>query len=345
MRRFYRWMAGLFALCLTFQLCHVTVRAAYTYTVTFYIGSHGGFSGDSSLVNVDNSNSGSAYEVHMSASSVTVSNLQYGDRVNFDAAMAGAVDLGESSKYYVKGIRQSGRDNDTVGLPSFEVKGDQDYVVAYGIRGDQTSYVVNYLDASGNTLAPSRTYYGNVGDRPVIAFLYIEGYEPQAYNLTRTLSGNAAENVFDFTYSRISSGGTAAAGGGGAAAPAVPEGEAAAGTQPAGGAAETGAAGGGAAADAGAAGAGAGAADAGAADAGAGVPVPDEEVPQAEGPEELQELDDEEVPLADGILPEGRQVNMLGAVAVGVTASAALIGLFFFLIRKKQANREEEDNE
>ena len=39
-----------------------------------------------------------------------------------------------------------------------------------------TSYTVNYVDENGNELAPSRTYYGNVGDRPVVAYLYMDGY-------------------------------------------------------------------------------------------------------------------------------------------------------------------------
>ena len=44
--------------------------------------------------------------------------------------------LNENSKYYVKGIRLSGRDNNTVAQSAFLVSGDQDYVVAYGIPGE-----------------------------------------------------------------------------------------------------------------------------------------------------------------------------------------------------------------
>ena len=40
-------------------------------------------------------------------------------------------------------------------------------------------------------------------DRPVIAYQYIEGYQPQAYNLTKTLSKDPAENVFTFIYSPL----------------------------------------------------------------------------------------------------------------------------------------------
>ena len=211
---FRRVLTGLFALCLCFTTsalpAYAEGRKAYTYTVNFYTGNHGSFAGTNHVM-VDNSKSGSSYQISGGGSVVTVSGLMRNDVVSFDAALVGAVDLGENSKYYVKGIRQSGRDNDTVSLSAFRVEKDQDYVVAYGIRGELTSYTVHYQDTSGRTLAPSRTYYGNVGDRPVVAFLYIDGYEPQAYNLTRTLTANAAENIFTFEYSRPQSGG----GGGG----------------------------------------------------------------------------------------------------------------------------------
>lgn len=213
MSRIRRWFVGLLVFCLMFPVSFLKAQAEpYTYTVTFYPGNHGSFQG-LSQVSVDNSKSGSSYQVSGGGSAITVSGLQRTDVISFDAAMEGAVTLSGDSKYYVKGIRQSGRDNSTVDTSAFRVERDQDYVVAYGIRGNLTSYVVHYQDASGRTLAPSRTSYGNVGDRPVIAFVYIEGYQPQAYNLTKTLSENAAENVFTFVYTRVR--GTGGGGGGG----------------------------------------------------------------------------------------------------------------------------------
>lgn len=348
MRRIFAGLLSLWLLGFSWA-GHVSAAEPYTYQVTFYTGNHGAFT-DAGHVNVDNGKSGSYYQIRVQRSSIVVSGLRFGDRVNFDAAMDGAVSLEENSKYYVKGIRLSGRDNDTVGMSSFEVKGDQEYVVAYGIRGDMTSYIVNYQDTRGNTLAPSRTYYGNVGDRPVIAFLYMEGYEPQAYNLTKTLSANEAENVFTFTYARISTGGSSGGtgtGGGGAAGGEVGSNPAA--STPAG---DTGvSAAEGAAASAGtgtvteAAGA-EGTADAempgGAED---GVAVPDGETPQAEGPEELQELDDEEIPLAGsqaGDDSAGRVRNMARAVAV---AGVAAVALFAVLILWLKRRREEEKTE
>ena len=95
----------------------------------------------------------------------------------------------------------SGRDNnETLAAPSFTVDKDADYVVAYGIKGNMVAYTVNYQDASGKSLAESQTFYGNIGDKPVVAYRYIENYIPDALALTKTLSDNESENVFTFTY-------------------------------------------------------------------------------------------------------------------------------------------------
>jgi len=151
----------------------------YTYTVRFFAGNQGTFNGQSQLV---------------------ISGLKYGDRVTFRQDM---VTLNNGSKYYVKGIRESGKDNNTVSASAFRVTGDMDYVVAYGILGSSVAYTVNYQDTAGRTLAPSETHYGNVGDKPVIAYIYVDGYQPEAYNLTGTLQENAAENDFTFVYTRV----------------------------------------------------------------------------------------------------------------------------------------------
>ena len=60
---------------------------------------------------------------------------------------------------------------------------------------------MNYIDEAGNQLAPSQTFKGNIGDKPVVAYQYIEGYQPNAWNITGTLSGNTEANVFNFVYS------------------------------------------------------------------------------------------------------------------------------------------------
>ena len=154
--------------------------AAYTYTVRFYAGQQGTFADGRDVI--------------------TFSGLSYGSVVSFNQ---GGVVLKDDSKYYVKGIRESGRDNNTVSASAFTVTSDRDYVVAYGLRGDMVAYTLYYVDESGAELAPSDTYYGNVGDKPVVSFLYIDGYQPQAYNLTRTLVADESQNVFTFVYTPI----------------------------------------------------------------------------------------------------------------------------------------------
>lgn len=311
MRRICRWFVGLLVLCLMFPVSLLKAQAEqYTYTVTFYPGNHGSFQG-LSQVSVDNSKSGSSYQVSGGGSAITISGLQKTDVISFDAAMEGAVTLSGDSKYYVKGIRQSGRDNSTVDTSAFRVDRDQDYVVAYGIRGNLTSYVVHYQDASGRTLAPSRTSYGNVGDRPVIAFVYIEGYQPQAYNLTKTLSENTAENVFTFVYTRVRGTGGSGGGTGGTGNVGTTGGATTGGTEQTTGGETTpaGGAGTGAAGATGTVGGTGGAAGEGAAaggqtpDAGGllgedtqAVPSPEETIQE---PEELVDLDDEETPLGN----------------------------------------------
>lgn len=155
----------------------------YTYTITLYSGKEGTFSDGST--------------------EIKISDVEYGSVVSL-ADYLSSVSLKDSEKYYVRGIRESGKDNNTVSNPAFKVESDREYVVAYGIKGDMTSYVVNYVDSDGNALAPSQTYYGVIGDQAVVAFHYVDGYRPQAYNLSKTLSKNEADNVLTFTYSKIS---------------------------------------------------------------------------------------------------------------------------------------------
>jgi hypothetical protein len=149
----------------------------YTYTIRIFAGAQGTVNGQEMM---------------------TITGLHYGDRFAFNQS---SVSLNDGSKYYIKGIRESGKDNNTITQsPSFVVTGDMDYVIGYGILGDAVAYTVNYVDTEGKNLAPSETYYGNVGDRPVVAYLYIDGYTPQAYNLTGTLMADASQNQFTFVY-------------------------------------------------------------------------------------------------------------------------------------------------
>lgn len=200
MGKMNKFLAAICTAGMLLSLSPAAVSAGeYTYTVTFDAGNQASMSGTTGL-SVNNSATGSSYHIGIDSGKIVVSGLKIQDIVTFNP-QAGAVDLADDSKYYVKGVRQSGRDNNSVASSSFRVTGDADYVVAYGVKGNMVGYTVNYQDENGRALAESRRYYGNVGDKPVVAHIYIENYEPQALALTRTLSSNEAENVFTFVYS------------------------------------------------------------------------------------------------------------------------------------------------
>lgn len=170
-------------LCLAASLT-VPVMAAevdsYTYTVRVFAGANGTIGGSDVW---------------------TATDLALNETVSFSPAQVNVT----NGKYYAKGVRLSGSDSSSgsyqTSLSGVAVTGDEDYVVVYGLEATRVAYTVSYQDADGNNLLDSQTFYGNVGDRPVVAYQYIEGYQPQAYNLTRTLTDNAAENVFTFVYS------------------------------------------------------------------------------------------------------------------------------------------------
>ena len=193
--------AGAAALAVSFTPGAVWAQGGYTYSLTLYAGNQGAFTGDLSWV-IPYSQ-GDA-QVSLEGDKVVVRGLEAGDVVTFQQEVQNQVALTDGSRYYVQGLRLSGRDNDSASTQAaVTVGGDADYVVAYGIQGEMVAYTVNYLDEEGNTLLPSQTYYGNIGDKPVVAYQYVEGYMPQALSLTKTLSANEAENVFDFTYREV----------------------------------------------------------------------------------------------------------------------------------------------
>ena len=180
MKKWKRLLVSLLTVSMTLGASTMSVMAddttPYTYKVTLSAGNKGTINGQNKIEQAD---------------------IASGSTVTFNLNDIQVTD----DKYYVKGIRLSGRDNDeALAAPSFTVDKDADYVVAYGIKGNMVAYTVNYQDASGNSLAESQTFYGNVGDKPVVAYRYIENYIPDALALTKTLSDNESENVFTFTY-------------------------------------------------------------------------------------------------------------------------------------------------
>ncbi len=352
-----RWLKnkGICFLVLAFMvmLNGLTVSAAeeeYTYTVRLYAGNQGRLLGGG--VDVSSESAG----VSFTDGYLVIEGLKYGDTVYIRPQAAAEV---TDERYYVRGVRRSGRDNSEAEAPTFRVASDRDYVMAYGIRGNMAAYTVHYVDGDGRTLMESDTYYGNIGERQYVSSRYIDGYQPRVLNMVKTLSANTEENVFTFEYERIAGpsgggGGTgeetpAPAPGGGTGAGTGTAGEAAGGA----GAADAGAGGAGAGGAAGAAGAGAGAAadagaggagaEAAAADAGADAPVggdvnmPDEDVP-LDGGENLRDLDDEDVPLADLRADQQWRMGYLPAYAgIGLAALIILTGAAVYL-KKKHKN-------
>lgn len=180
MKKWKRLLVSLLTVSMTLGASTMSVMAddttPYTYKVTLSAGNKGTINGQNKIKQT---------------------NIASGSTVTFNLNDIQVTD----DKYYVKGIRLSGRDNnETLAAPSFTVDKDADYVVAYGIKGNMVAYTVNYQDASGKSLAESQTFYGNIGDKPVVAYRYIENYIPDALALTKTLSDNESENVFTFTY-------------------------------------------------------------------------------------------------------------------------------------------------
>lgn len=308
------------AMVLIFGQSALAADEEYSYTVRLYAGNQGQLTGNGI-------SAPSNAKVSKSGTEITITGLKYGDTVYMnpqDAAKSG------DSKYYVKGIRRSGRDNSEATESSFRVASDRDYVIAYGISGNLVAYTVNYLDGDGNELLGSDTYYGNPGERQYVSSRYIEGYQPQALNLVKTLSTDESKNVFDFRYTPIAEEEEEAAPAGGTAAPAAP-------AAPAGGATAAPAGGTAVPADDAAGGVAAPTDDGDAVGGDAAVPIPDEQTPQAL--QDLDKIEDEAVPQsnldANGNSGGTKMSYLPVYIGIGAAAIAALAIAVIYL-RKRQ---------
>lgn len=338
-------------LALSLQLNAEAEEEAYTYTVRLFSGQQGTFED----VNVSVVRGDTVIPLQFSdCDTVAIKGLMYGDRLTFDVSTANMI-LSQEGKYYVKGIRESGKDNQTIqngsgrsaggATASFPVECDTDYVVGYGLLVDAVAYTVNYQDADGNALAPSRTYYGNVGDKPVVAYLYIDGYQPQAYNITGTLQSDSSKNVFTFVYTPAEPGrvvtNTIVLPGttidlGTEVIPGVPGGGGGTPGGPGGGGADEGPGGG-----------------------GEEETLPDDPTPTNQGPDEVEDLDEEETPtgnfpegienamevLGDGILLFGGLPLAARAAIIAVFAGAVGLGVWAIAITKKKKEQRIRESE
>ena len=98
--------------------------------------------------------------------------------------------------YYFKGYHVAGIEGSLAGAQI--ITHDIVFVASYGIENNLVEYYVNYVDENGNGIGPVRnTYVGNVGDKPVVAFVHINGYAPKVRNYTGTLT---EDEVLEFTF-------------------------------------------------------------------------------------------------------------------------------------------------
>lgn len=265
----------------------------YTYRVTIYSGNQGVFEGGKHVWK---------NEYH-AGDMASISTEDLGFRIKDD-------------KYYCRGFRVTGHDNDeTTGIQRLQIDNidtDVSYELAYGIKGAMVSYIVNYVDENGKTLHASDTYYGMPGDKPVVSYRYIDGYYPNAYNMGKTLVEDETKNVFTFTYTKGTppGGGTTVVRQPGAAAPgtaANPAGTAAPGQD--------------------------------GNNTGAGVDIEDNDTPLA-GPQQYVDLDENDTPLAGGNFGKNRSsLPILIGSCIIVLAGIIVILL---LLRRRRRKQEEE---
>ncbi len=325
MRKIRKLLATVLTAGLLLSLSAVPALAAeYTYKVTIDGGNQGKLSTMAGL----EVKSASA-KVSLEDGKIVIQNLKANDVISFNP-QKGAVSMNNDSKYYIQGIRRSGRDTEEMAASSFRITEDSDYVVAYGIKGNLVSYTIRYQDEDGNELAPSQTYYGNIGDKPVVANIYIEGYSPRALALTKTLSANEAENVFVFEYvegetqvietpgETITETVIQYVDGGTTTAPTAPTGTQTLGT-----------------------GTGEG-----------GNVTPNEEpqpedngevteIPEEDVPQDIVDLDEEDTPLANKDLDKEvkKGLPLAAGIAISIAAVAGLAGLVIFLRRNRAGKR------
>lgn len=125
---------------------------------------------------------------------VTVSKGLYGDQETVAYIGAGEQytppDQKDYGKYYWKGYHIAGQDEVK---KSFTVDRDMVLVASYGMKGSMVSYTIHFVEyGTTKVLHDPMTYYGNIDDMPVAPYVYVDNYEPQAYNITGKLkeSGN-----------------------------------------------------------------------------------------------------------------------------------------------------------
>ena len=151
------------------------------------------------------------YEVTVSSgSNGTVTNgSETGAQLKATVAYNGLLTIGETTgywgkptdaRYYFKGFHVSGQEDPVISSGDITIEKDTVLVATYGVVGQMVNYTVNYQDAAGATLYPTETLIGNVGDTPVVAFRYVDGFRPRDLTLSQALDEDPTLNVFTFVY-------------------------------------------------------------------------------------------------------------------------------------------------
>lgn len=196
-------ISAFFAIALIVACSFVSINAEelYHYQVTIYAGSYGVFNDEDAVI-IDSSSTGSSPIVTLNdqRSELTITGLKANDRIGLQTSKITVT----NDKYYAKGMKIGGRDNEkSYILQWYTITKDSNYVVSYGIPGNQVEYTTYYVDQDGNQLREPETYYGTIGEYTVTGYKYVDGYLPQAYNLGKTLVENADDNTYTFVYTPI----------------------------------------------------------------------------------------------------------------------------------------------
>jgi hypothetical protein len=104
-------------------------------------------------------------------------------------------------KYYFKGFHLAGHSEI---VDRMNITKDTVLVASYGVKADQVEYHVRYVDENDHSidLLPMDVLYGNPGDKPVLAYKYVENYLPSnTMSYTGTLEEDTIlEFVFEYRY-------------------------------------------------------------------------------------------------------------------------------------------------
>ena len=192
-RNMKKILSKVFAFALLFSLVILPVRAAdddYDYTVTIFGGLHG---------TVKSVNPVNDQYIDVQTADKIVLKVPKGYRWN-----PNDFEVTVNDQKYFWGLEFQFAGKEDSPAFDFEVDTDVDIVPIYRTAYNAVEYTVRYLHVGDNAeVYPQQTFYGNVGEKPVIAYKYKEGYIPTAYNETRTIDEDPSKNVFTFYYETV----------------------------------------------------------------------------------------------------------------------------------------------